>query len=207
VVLSVEQRCLTGFPERLVAFEVDQLERLEDSVYALDGYLRLAYVNQGWERFALENDGAEVLEQYPPGADVLSVCGPLRPFYESHFRHCLEHGARWAHDYECPSPERYRRFHMDVYPLPRHGGLLIVNTRSVERPFDKGERPVRDPVESEYAQPNGLIVQCSHCRRVQRADRELQWDWIPAWVHEPPANTSGGLCRPCYGLHYPPPLD
>jgi hypothetical protein len=53
-----------------------------------------------------------------------------------------------------------------------------------------------------YRGASGLITQCAHCRRVQYPAKPDRWDWVPAWVHRSPPETTHGLCRVCFAYHY-----
>jgi PAS domain-containing protein len=188
----------------LAGFEAATLDGDANVVYALDSQLRLAYVNPAWHRFARENGAASCISQhYRAGTPVLdAIAGPLRDFYAEAWRRALEGGAVWQHDYECSSADRYRVFHQTVYPLRGRGGLVVVNSLVVDNPMALEERAAAWPVLPVYRNADGLITQCSHCRRVQRADDSPRWDWVPAWVSDPLPETSHGLCPFCYDYYY-----
>jgi len=197
-----EAVCLPGFGGLLDGYGEDELRRHEDAVYALTPELDLAYLNPAWFRFADANDGASIRARWGLGASVLdAIGGPARALFAQAFARCLERGSAWSHDYECSSYERFRRFHMDVFPLEAARGLLVVHTLVAEGPHG-AERVERPPVAARYTDAAGLVLQCSFCRRVQRADGSGAWEWVPAWVHDPPAHVTGGLCRPCLRVHF-----
>ena len=189
------------FRRLLSGFDLDDLETNECAVYGVHADWTLGYLSPAWFRFATQNGGADIPTRWGLGANVLDVCGPLRSFYEENFRRCLEQELTWEHDYECSSAHEFRRFHLLVYPLQRGGGLLLVNNLVVEHAHDPVARPTWEPLQKRYRQPSGLVVQCCHCRRVQRAGNG-EWDWVPAWVDRAPVNVTGGLCKPCYQVHY-----
>ncbi|MDQ3034620.1 MAG: hypothetical protein M3Y87_19580 [Myxococcota bacterium] len=59
-------------------------------------------------------------------------------------------------------------------------------------------------IEALYRDPNGMLVQCSHCRRVRRGDPSVTaWDWVPEYVARPQPRTSHGLCAVCLDFYYP----
>lgn len=173
-------------------------------IYGLSSDLRISYVNSAWFHFAAEN-GAEqrISSEWTLGRSVLdSMAEPLRSFCEVKFRECLRTGVVWTHEYDCSSAERYRRFHQLVYRVDDGRGLLVVDSRVVDRPHRRSERPCA-PDEASYQDEDGLICQCMHCRRVQHPREVDRWDWIPAWVTGFPRTTSHGLCPTCFRFHYP----
>jgi hypothetical protein len=91
---------------------------------------------------------------------------------------------------------------MEVYSLPEHAGLIVTNSLVVERAHDPDNREPHLGLVSTYVQGNGLIIQCAHCRRIQRPGAPDSWDWVPVWVESCPRNLGHGLCRPCFEYHY-----
>jgi len=187
----------------LERWDLAELDAHAGAVYGVTSELRLGYLNAAWFRFAADNGGEpHISADWSLGRSVLaSVRGPLRDFYASNYRACLDATVPWQHEYECSSTETYRRYHQIVYPLEARAGLLIVNSLVVERARDVAE-PV--PFEPEaYVGADGFITQCTHCRRVRRTAEPDRWDWIPVWVAEFPRETDHGLCGPCFRFHYP----
>jgi hypothetical protein len=185
-----------GFTRHLRGFGEEQLERHT-------GDLDLAYLNPAWFRFARDNGGHAVLTNWGLGANALdAISGPARDLYEREYRRCLESGKPWHHDYECSTAERYRTFHMDVFPIPDGGGLLVVHSPVVDRPHGASRDPL-PPDEARYTDADGHVLQCSFCRRVQRVDGSERWDWVPDWVAHQPENVTGGICAPCLQVRFP----
>lgn len=191
-----------AFAGLLRGFGEEQLERHSGAVFGLSRGLQLAYLNPAWFAFARDNGGPGIVDEWGLGAHVLdAISGPARLLYEREYRRCLESGTTWQQDYECSTPERYRTFHMDVFPLRDGEGLLVVNSPVVDRPHGESREPA-PPDEGLYTDADGLIVQCSFCRRVRRADGSEQWDWVPEWVADRPETITGGLCLPCYRVRF-----
>ncbi len=194
-----EQRMASGFADVLQAFKFESLEQTTDSVFALTPDLRLSYVNPAYLHFGSENGGQPVDVFTGIGAHVgESIAGPLRDFYLVAYQRIMDKGERWDHEYECSSPTLFRRYVQSVYPLQGGAGLVVVNHLVVEQAHGM---PVADPDRERYLNRHGLIVQCSHCRCVQRQDVESQWDWVPAWVAHCPQQTTHSLCRPCFAYY------
>lgn len=191
-----------GFAELIEGFGGAEVEHHADAAYGLLPDLTLGYLNPAWFRFASKNGGRSISDRWGLGASVLdATSGPAREFYESRFRRCLDSGLPWRQGYECSSEERNRHFHMDVHPLREGSGLLVVSTSFVDRPHPK-DRISMPPNEELYTNAEGLILQCSFCRRVNRPSEPGQWDWVAAWVREVPHNVTGGICQPCYQSHF-----
>ncbi len=189
------------FVELLREFDIEGLERHPHSVFGIWPDMRLAYVNPAWYRFADENGGgSNFAKKWRPGRDLFEgMPRVLHEFYKSHFQLSLSTGRPWIHTYECSSPEHHRVFRMDVLPVGGGEGLLAVNSLIVHEPHN---RAALEPMIASYQHRDGLIIQCAHCRRVQRTDGQSQWDWVPEWVRQPPETTSHGLCNVCVGFYY-----
>jgi hypothetical protein len=173
------------------------LDASDDVAYVLTPERVIVRTNAAWERFAAANGGAALALDPPYGA-LLDALLPvaLRSFYVDAFTRAQATGERWEHDYECSSPERYRRFHMVAYPFD--GALVVVSSLRIERPHDRPECP---PDDAAYA-VDGIITMCSHCRRVRHPAGSLRWDWVPDYVRAPLPNLSHGLCEPCYEFYW-----
>jgi hypothetical protein len=58
-------------------------------------------------------------------------------------------------------------------------------------------------IHSLYQDEHGVMVQCSHCRRVRVAHDKARWEWVPSYVEQVPPGTSHGLCNLCFEYYYP----
>jgi hypothetical protein len=54
-----------------------------------------------------------------------------------------------------------------------------------------------------YRAADGVLEQCSCCRRTRRPGEPGEWDFVPGLVAAPPADTRFGYCPLCRGLHHP----
>lgn len=202
--------CSPGFAPLLAGFDVAAIDRHAGSVYGLWPDLSLAYMNPAWFSFAAANHGEPAISTcWPLGRPFMAaIPDPLQPFYANIFSTALERAptptARPVqHEYECSSAELYRRFLMTVYPLRGGAGLLVVNTLTTEHEHDPSNRPAHVANPEFYADPDGIVRQCTHCRRIQVAASEHLWHWVPAWVEHCPPSTSHTLCNFCLDYYYP----
>jgi hypothetical protein len=184
--------------ESLPGFDRGRLERSPNTCYALDSRLAISYYNPAYLRFAKENGGADFEARFGIGTFIgVAISGPLHDYYLRLFEGLIGAGDVTAHDYECSSPDRLRKFRMHVYPLRDNRGLLIEHSLLIEEPHERVAAPFR---EDDYLDVEGLIHMCGHCRRVQNI-RTGAWDWVPsALAHR---QTSHGLCDPCMDYYYP----
>jgi hypothetical protein len=196
----LSQRLTPLFSEQLDRFTLPTLEQEQGAVFALDQELRLCYLNPAWFGFAHDNHGEpEITQQFPPGTPLsAAIQGPLRDFYLEAYRRVLSENRIWEHDYECSSATVFRRFHQKAYPLGNGKLIVVINNLVVNHPYHQEHGVAMPPDEQRYRNQYGLLVQCSHCRRVQRADEPDHWDWVPEWVKQIPPDTSHSLCYPCY---------
>jgi hypothetical protein len=186
---------------------LEALELESGSAYVISQSLRLTYANSAWSRFATLNGAPFLASAANSSLDVmLATSAPLRPYYRAAFARLLAGDEAWTHVYECSSSALFRIFAMDVYSLPDHAGLIVTNSLVVERAHNPENREPHLGVVSTYAQDNGLIIQCAHCRRIQRPGLLDTWDWVPVWVDCCPPTLGHGLCHPCFQHHYGAPM-
>lgn len=174
------------------------LANSDSTTFVLSRELALVRTNAAWERFARANDGAEMLPRFGRGASIMTaVPAVLQPFYRNGYARVLATGECWEHDYECSSPDRFRRFRMLVHRINTEF-LLVVNAPTVDESHD---REVVTAEESSYVK-DGVISMCSNCRRVRNPAAAQRWDWVPALVARPPSNLSHGVCDVCVLIYY-----
>ncbi|MBK7769641.1 MAG: PAS domain-containing protein [bacterium] len=202
--------CLTpAFGELLAGFDLDALARQPDTIIGLDADLRLAFLNPAWFAFAAANGGGPaIVRDWGLGRCVLDACPPvIRDFYARALTAALQQDKHWDHDYECSSPDVRRHMRLTAYPLRDRGGLLVVHALIVATPRDTGQSAGTTITPADYADGNGIVHQCSHCRKIRRTSGPRHWDWVPELVANPSANTSHDLCDVCLDFYYPTPGD
>ncbi|MEO8225051.1 MAG: hypothetical protein ABI661_09595, partial [Gammaproteobacteria bacterium] len=207
--LVMQGRCAPGFERLLKGFSRADLESHAGAVYGLWPDCSLAYVNPAWLHFARSNGGEPAIStRWNLGSCVLdAIPEVLKAFYADLLRAPLSGSAPPArprtHEYECSSPDLYRRFAMTVYPLEAAEGLLVVNSLRIETPHAAADPASATEGMEGYFDTDGVVRQCAHCRRIRAVDGDNQWDWIPAWVEKSHAATSHTLCNFCLDHYYP----
>lgn len=185
--------------EPLRAHDLDVLDHLDVTAYALRPDWTIGYHNDGWDRFASEHgvqDPTRVWDPHRPAVEAIPE--PLRSFYVALFTEALDSGREQSHTYECSSSDRFRRCRLRVLPLGR-AGVLVLHHLIEDRAM---ERAPEAPDQRTYRDEHGMIVQCAQCRMVRRADGSA-WDWVPDWVASAARDTSHGLCPVCFAHYYP----
>ena len=188
----------------LTSFDEDVLERHAGSIMGLWHDCTIAYVNPAWHEFARCNDGEPAISTWwGLGASILdAISRPLLPYYVAAFSDCCHAMKPWEHVYECSNADRFRQFHMTVYPLTSNGEMLFVHSLVAERPHDPAKRPPQDADGETYRNHAGVIAQCVHCRRIQHGNDRDRWEWVPDWVRQPPSHVSDDLCPLCHDYYY-----
>ena len=177
-----------------------QIERDPAIVFALDRELRIIYCNAAWDRFAQLNGGRLLQRPQPYGLCILDVLPEyLRDLYDPAYRGVFTTGRQWVLQYECSSDVVYRLFRMTVMKRPQDDFILSVNFLVEERPHGQ-ERQIANPDSMAYGAP--AVVMCCFCRRTRRIDG-LGWDWVPAYVQNPPTRVVQGICKDCEGKLVP----
>jgi len=187
------------FRGALTGIDLDVLDSDPATIVGVEPNLRIAFVNDAWFRFAAANGARWQPGEWGLGANLVDATpSDLRPFYDLLFAVALRTGEAVAHDYECSSAERYRKFRMRIHPLEGKG-YLVTHTPTIERAHDLESHA---PTDLEYLHASGLYLQCAHCRRTRHALVQNRWDWVPSYVSNPPSNVSHGLCPVCFAYHY-----
>jgi hypothetical protein len=189
-----------GFDRHLGAHRTDELDAERGCVIGLWPDGRIALLNRTWERFALENGGGHTLERWSLGSDLTAgISGVLRDYYTRAFDRVRQLGEPWEQTYQCNAPSRRREFRLRVLPLERRA-LLLVHSLAVDALLLEEDEPAQP---SRYLRSDGMVRQCSNCRRTERAAPPGGWDWVRAYVTHPPLNITHGICETCIRQHYP----
>jgi hypothetical protein len=170
------------------------------TIYLVTPELQIAYVNAAWSTFAAANDARWASGEWGVGARIMdSIPEVLQPFYEDLYRTALAKREVVEHDYECSSASVFRVFRMRLMPCDS-GAILVVNSPLREAPH--AVLP-GSALEALYRDEDGLIRQCSHCRRLRRTSQPPSWEWVPEHVARPAPRVSHVLCHVCTRYYYP----
>ncbi|MFO0619349.1 MAG: hypothetical protein U0414_42565 [Polyangiaceae bacterium] len=179
-------------------FDRAALDEDPSTVIGVAPDLSIAYLNPAYWAFARANGARWGTGEWGIGASLMAAVPPvLSGFYTDLFERARGTRQIVEHEYACASPDRERRFRLRVMPCEGEE-LLVVHSLVHEAPHGTEGASV---LEAHYGR-NGVVTQCSHCRRVRRNTPPYAWDWVPALVENPPANVSHGLCPPCVAYHY-----
>lgn len=191
------------FIKILSGFDLLSYEQSGNIVYAIDDQFILQYFNQQWESFAKENNSSDIIFSSNIGCNILTnITGPLRHFYYKKYNDVLNSRTIFEHEFECSSPEKYRKYHQRVIPLPLTSGLLITNSKIQEYPHLQSIQHHHSSNLLPYLNSDGEICQCSNCRKVKNMDYENRWDWIAKFIVSLQPNTIFSVCDECMNKYY-----
>jgi len=175
------------------------LKTSEQVSYILDSSLKLTYCNKAWDKFARQNSAPHLAGGTAIGQNLLSVTHKsLRPFYSNAFRSVTRENKVWESEYECSSPLLFRKFLMRVHPITPNGWFLVTNSILVELGHAPSENRSVD-----YADPDGQISLCVHCRCSKRIAPPERWDFVPSNLKPNMTNIKQDLCPLCREYFYP----
>ena len=76
--------------------------------------------------------------------------------------------------------------------------LLLEHSLVAETAHEAASAEAR---EARYIGEDGILLQCSHCRRIRVIGTQA-WDWVREWVARPHPKTSHGICPSCVGFYW-----
>ena len=186
------------FPDfHLGAFTKQALEETESNVALIDGAGEILWVNPAWRRFAQANGDGH--SHYDRGSYFDAITPPLRDYFYEAFRDSLASGTPYTQEYQCSSPTIFRIFHLRALPI--EGALLILEHSLLVGHAHDAVTDVGNFSVDKYCDNDGLIKQCSNCRRVNQP-QSMRWDFIPRLVEKIDPRTSHGLCPSCEDFYW-----
>lgn len=177
------------FPDALLpGLDPGPLAESEASIAILRPDGVVAWVNPAWERFATANGGPspDVVRFYYDG-----ITEPLRSFYREVFARAAATNEVFEEIYDCSTPDQRRVFRCRA--LPVDGALVVEHSIVVDDSLDAS---VVAELFDRYAAADGVLLQCSHCRRIRGASPNA-WSWMSAWAARPHPSTSHVICPLC----------
>src|ERR1700753_2887753 len=109
------------------AMPLEIFEGNPNACYMLSASLEITYCNPAWNDFAAENNGRHLLAERVVNRPVLEFFTPvMRDYYAEIFTRARRTLEMQSQEYECSSPEIYRFFQMQIYPLTR--GFAVINS-------------------------------------------------------------------------------
>ena len=179
------------------AFSASDLDASRSTIAVIDHIGDILWVNAAWRRFAEENGGH--CDAYEHGSYFDGILPPFREFYRDTFADVLASGTVYTQEYECSSSDTYRLYQLRALPIDNKA-LILEHSHVIPFPQGADGEGNDDQLEG-YRDSNGLVLQCSNCRRVRHAATQ-SWDWIAALVAQPVPSTSHGICPLCLGFYW-----
>jgi hypothetical protein len=163
----------------------------------LDVAFTIVYCNPAWDRFALANNGESAIASKVCGTPLFRyVPRVLQYHFSKLFERAREKHELVSADYECNSADVFRKFSMQISPIPATSLVAIVHP-----PLAQGHIPYPAVRSMDHDYGVGeLVTVCAQCRRTKRLFDNC-WDWVPEFVRDPPARASHGVCQECLLLY------
>ena len=192
------------FKSKLVGLDFDTIENSPHSIFGLSKELKLIYYNTAWLQFSKTiNDDSCISVNYPLGTSVEdAMSGTLKDFYIFNYKKVLNESKVWTHEYECSAVGVYRLFYQEVFPLKNGEGIIVVNSIRTEKNIQDVNTLELTNLKLEYTDLNGMITQCSNCRKIQRIHEKEIWDWVPTFLSETHEHVSHSICPICYDYYW-----
>jgi len=175
--------------------------RLEPSVsFVLDDGLRFVYCNPAWDTFAIGQGAPQLALNALAGKPLFNfIPRLLQPFYRDAFRLVQIEQVNWEHLYQCPDPEEFKLYRMQIDPIVALDWFLVRHTLAIKR----SHAAVARPGQHNYLSDAGFITMCSHCCRCRRVSAAECWDFVPDYLENRPRTLEDGLCPECMIHYYP----
>ena len=192
------------FKSKLVGLDFDTIENSPHSIFGLSNELKLIYFNTAWLQFSKTiNDDSCISVNYPLGTSVEdAMSGTLKDFYIFNYKKVLNESKVWTHEYECSTVGVYRLFYQEVFPLKNGEGIIVVNSLRTEKYIQNINALELTNLKLEYTDLNGMITQCSNCRKTQRINEKEIWDWVPTFLSETHEYASHSICPICFDYYW-----
>jgi hypothetical protein len=176
-----------------------------NTIYRVDKNYRITAFNAAYEEFAVRNGGTQILDRWGVGSSILDsapriVRKQIQQLYDQAFA-----GQVVELDYECHSPDQFRRFVMRL--IPDNETVIAEHSLIVNHPHHHILDLSLDLILKLYIQPNGMILACCNCRKLRSAHDPGRWDLVRAPIQQLPANLTHGICAVCTHHLFPGLVD
>ena len=188
----------------------DVIEAEPWPAYVLDAAGRIVAVNGAWDREARTAGGPTSREVIGTAwLDHIAGDEP-RAWHRELLERLLAPRRRrraFVHVCACNTPDLFRLFAARFEPIapadePEVEGVLVLTHQIEVAPV--GERYSVAPFEERrFRQPDGVLIQCSGCRRMRAAGSSPDlWVFVPEVVAHPREDISHGICGTCREVYY-----
>jgi hypothetical protein len=172
---------------------LDRFEKSASVTCVIDADSTIIYCNPAWNAFAFDNNGECATSSYVLGKSLFSyVPSALEPHYRKLLAASRVGRKGAGSDYECHSVDKFRKYHMEVLPIPGSDLLAMVHSLRVEQAMTFERRQHSDY----HHGPGNVVTMCAHCRRAKNNQHSL-WEWVPDFIKAPPMRISHGICPDC----------
>lgn len=176
------------------------IERSNDSIFILDGDLNIVGYNDRYLNFAKTNGEPDIEKKFGIGSCLLNaIPDTLQGYYRNSYMKSLVQNLVFEFDYHCSSPKEYRLFHQTAYPIPGRAGLVVTNHCIVAKEMNFKSLAFNE----HYISSDGVVFQCTNCRKLKNHTGENQWDWVPEALVNMHPDTSPTFCNFCLEHYYP----
>jgi hypothetical protein len=175
----------------------DQFDGSECLTCVLNDRFQVVYCNPAWDRSANINGVENATGARLAGRPLLQYVPRVLEYHYSRLLHTAREKRSVVHaDYECNSPNVYRRYRMEIAPIADSSLLAITHTMVQE-----GSIPyhLQSPVDHDYGFGEAVTM-CAQCRRTKLL-RDNVWNWVREFVETQPQRVSFGLCDDCITLY------
>jgi hypothetical protein len=178
---------------------LSQFESTPELICVVDAEFKIVYCNPTWDAVAIANAAESATGDQLSGLSLIQfIPSALEYYYVKLLQRAREKREVVYAEYECNTPEMYRRFCMALTPIPRSPLLAIVHTLK-----DAGTIPYAPHLPGDHNYGQGeLVLMCAQCRRTKRL-RENRWDWVPEFVRSMPPHVGHGICEACAASYTP----
>ncbi|HTR26480.1 MAG TPA: PAS domain-containing protein [Terriglobales bacterium] len=175
--------------------EFDQNSNL---ICVLDAQFKIIYCNPAWDALARAQGVESATEAKLVGLPLFQF---IPRALDHHYRKLLERAREKRQtvnaEYECNTPDHYRRYRMTISGLAASSGVVIMHSLVAQGPIPY---PICGRTQNDYGIGDRVLM-CAQCRRTKRRLDNL-WDWVPDFLRQIPSGADYGVCDDCVSLYH-----